>query len=293
MDNVKDKLLHLSLCRNVGWKTIFRLLRVDPKLTSLYNLTETDFQTITERPKTQIRSILTDLHDSKVFAKCEKIKQSEFKIIAIFDKSYPILLKEIYEPPWLLYLAGNENLLQERRLLAVVGSRQVTSYGKEAIKSLFPELINNHFTIVSGLAKGVDTVAHQTALELGGKSIAVIAGGFNNIYPRENKQLADKMMKDHLIISEYHPYSRPERWHFPKRNRIISGLCWGTFVIEAGHRSGSFITADFALNEGREVFALPGNITSKYSIGTNRLIQKGAKLVMDSSDIITDMPIYL
>ncbi len=167
--------------------------------------------------------------------------------------------------------------------LAVVGSRQATPYGKNAIRLLFPELIENGVIIVSGLAKGIDALAHESAIKNDGKTIAVIAGGLYHIYPKENMNLALEMMKTQLVVSEYPPDTKPLKWHFPARNRIISGLSIGTFIIEAKRKSGSLITANYAVNEGREVFSLPGSIFNPYSIGTNDLIQQGAKLVTKCS----------
>lgn len=289
MEDVKTKLIHLNHCRGVGWKTIYQLLHRDPSLANLYEWNETYFQTLPQLSSQSIQHLLTDLHSDKLHAQINMLTAKNIEVIAIFDKTYPPLLKEIYEPPWLLYIKGDSSILASEKKLAVVGSRQVTEYGKYAIRQLFPDLIKKNLVIVSGLARGVDAIAHETTIALGGKTIAVIAGGFDHIYPKENIDLANKIMQKHLIISEYPPHIQPTRWQFPLRNRIISGLCLGTFIIEAKKRSGSFITADFALHEGREVFALPGNISSPYSEGTNNLIQKGAKLVTASKDIFEEL----
>lgn len=292
MDDTKAKLIHLDHCRGVGWKSIYRLLQADSTLTSLYQWTESDFHEILRLSSTSIHQLLTDLHSDTLHKQIQSINKNHTEVIAIFDEDYPTDLREIYEPPWLLYMRGDKSLLANSKKLAVVGSRQATEYGKFAIQQLFPDMIKKQITIVSGLARGVDTIAHETAISLGGKTIAVIAGGLGHIYPQENIQLAKEIMNTHLMISEYPPHTIPRRWQFPKRNRIISGMCHGTFVIEAKKRSGSFITADIALNEGREVFALPGNISSPYSIGTNNLIQKGAKLVTTAEDIFEELLDY-
>jgi DNA processing protein len=149
--------------------------------------------------------------------------------------------------------------------------------------------VENGVVIVSGLANGIDTLAHEHAMKNGGKTIAVIAGGVYHIYPKENAELAKEMMKSQLVISEYPPDTKPLRWHFPARNRIISGLSNGTFIIEAKRKSGSLITANYAVNEGREVFSLPGSIFNQNSLGTNDLIKQGAKLVMSSEDILEEL----
>ena len=200
----------------------------------------------------------------------EQIRQYEtndITVITIFDKEYPRYLKEIYQPPWALFAKGDLSLLEREPKLAVVGSRQATQYGKNAIRLIFPELIENGVLIVSGLAKGIDALAHEYAIKNGGKTIAVIAGGLYHIYPKENMDLALEMMKTQLVVSEYPPDTKPLRWHFPARNRIISGLSNGTFIIEAKRKSGSLITANYAVNEGRDVFSLPGSIFNPYSIG--------------------------
>jgi DNA processing protein len=174
-------------------------------------------------------------------------------------------------------------------MLAVVGSRQATQYGKNAIRFIFPELIQKGVLIVSGLAKGIDTLAHEYAIKNGGKTIAVIAGGLYHIYPKENMSLALEMMKTQLILSEYPPDTKPLKWHFPARNRIISGLAKGTLIIEAKRKSGSLITANYAVNEGREVFSLPGSIFNPCSVGANEIIQQGAKLVTSAEDILVEI----
>ncbi|MBY0120708.1 DNA-processing protein DprA [Bacillus sp. S/N-304-OC-R1] len=286
MDDFKLKLTHLHHCRGIGWKTILNILKADPELRRLYQLSINDsFQTTT----TLSSSTLHDLHSNLLLEKIHHYHNQNVHIITVFDEDYPVLLKETYQPPWVLYAKGDISLLRNKLKLAVVGSRQCNQYGNEAIQSLFPKLIENGVVIVSGLAAGIDTIAHQTAIRLGGKTIGVIAGGLNHIYPESNKALSLDMMKNHLIISEYPPHTKPERWQFPLRNRIISGMSNGTFIVQAKKKSGSLITANYAVQEGREVFALPGNMFSPYSIGTNELIQQGAKLVQTPDDILEEL----
>ena len=212
-------------------------------------------------------------------------------MITILDREYPPLLKEIHDPPAVLFAMGNLSLLQ-KPALAIVGARDADEYALRALDRILPALINGEIVIISGLAKGTDTMAHSRAIAHGGDTIAVIGGGFFHIYPSENKRLAERIAREHLLLSEYPPVRRPEKWHFPMRNRIISGLSWGTLVVQAKERSGSLITADFALEEGREVFAFPGPVDSVLSEGTNRLIQQGAKLVANSTDIMDEMPVF-
>jgi DNA processing protein len=242
---------------------------------------------VTENPSEKSSSI--PLHPDIIHDQIRQYQTNEITVITILDKEYPPLLKEIYQPPWALFAKGDLSLLETVPKLAVVGSRQATQYGKNAIRLIFPGLIDKGVLIVSGLARGVDALAHEYAIKNGGNTIAVIAGGFYHIYPKENMNLALEMMKNQLVLSEYPPDTKPLRWHFPSRNRIISGLSKGTLIIEAKRKSGSLITANFAVNEGRDVFSLPGSIFNPYSIGANELIQQGAKLVTSAEDILEEI----
>lgn len=283
MDDFRKRLIHLHHCRGIGWKTIYQILKNDPLLINLFRKNIPAFL-----PTSLQETLYEDLHSSSIQEQFKHYSSNHIHAITFFDEDYPELLKETYEPPWVFYGKGNLNLLKRDLRLAVVGSRQPTNYGKIAIEALFPKLIEKEFIMVSGLATGIDTMVHETAMNLGGKTIAVIAGGIYHIYPKQNSHLALEMMRNHLVISEYPPHTKPSRWHFPMRNRIISGMSRGTFIVEARHHSGSLITANYAVQEGREVFALPGNIFSPNSIGTNELIQQGAKLVQTADDILDE-----
>lgn len=208
------------------------------------------------------------------------------KKILFSQQEYPQLLKEIYNPPKTIYCQGNL-LPQEKYPLAVVGTRKMSAYGRRVTEFLVKELVQQGITIISGLALGIDTVAHQTTLKEKGKTIAVCGNGLNNIYPFKNKGLAEKIIKSGgAVISEYSPETRPSKWTFPARNRIISGLSLGTLVIEAPEKSGALITARFALDQGREVFAVPGSIYQENSQGCHKLIKMGAKPVTCPEDIL-------
>lgn len=283
MDEFKKRLIHLLHCKPQSWKTVYRILKDDPSLTALYSpLTAPSISS-------KQNEFLPLLQQIPIDDLIEYYVRNDIHLISVFDAEYPPLLKNIYQPPWLLWAKGDKTLLNCSFPLAVVGSRDATAYGKSTIEFLFPELIKHQAVIISGLARGIDAHAHQTAIRLGGRTIAVIAGGFHHIYPRENLGLASHMMTEQLVLSEYPPNTRPEKWHFPLRNRIIGGLAKGTLVIEAKKRSGSFITADFALSEGRDVFAVPGSILSPSFTGTNELIQLGAKLIKEPKDIIEEI----
>lgn len=216
------------------------------------------------------------------------VEKLGIKILTIDDFNYPASLKEIYAPPPVLYLKGNL-LSEDQKALAIVGSRKATFYGLRITEELSRQLGENGVTVVSGLARGVDTAAHQGALKGNGRTIAVLGCGLNFIYPPENKKLMAQVMEQGAVITEFALGTPPEANNFPMRNRVISGLSLGVLVIEAAQKSGSLITVDFALEQGREVFAVPGMITNKQSEGTNNLIKQGAKLVQSINDILEEL----
>jgi len=293
MDEFKEKFIHLLHNPNITWKTVYQTLKKDPTLQSIYRTPllstippNSIHPAISCEPST---TSYTAIPSESIHEQIRQYKTNDIAVITIFDKEYPRFLKEIYQPPWALYAKGDLSLLAKEPKLAVVGSRQATPYGKNAIRQIFPELIDNGILIVSGLAMGIDALAHEETIKLGGSTIAVIAGGLYHIYPKENTSLAVNMMQTQLVLSEYPPDTKPLRWHFPARNRIISGLSIGTFIIEAKRKSGSLITANYAVNEGRDVFSLPGSIFNPCSGGTNDLIQQGAKLVTSAKDILEEL----
>jgi DNA processing protein len=218
----------------------------------------------------------------------EKLEKEKIKIVTILDKNYPKLLKEIYNPPALLYYKGNLGAISDFTL-AVVGTRKVSPYGEQVAAEITKELARNGLAIVSGLALGVDALAHGSALEVNGQTVAVLGSGLagQNIYPVSNRYLANKIVSQGgALLSEFPLGMLPLKHNFPIRNRIISGLSLGTLIIEAGLDSGALITARYALEQNREVFAIPGNIYSPSSIGPNNLIKLGAKLVTEANDIL-------
>lgn len=217
----------------------------------------------------------------------EAMEKCGADLITIQDPEYPDALRNIPDPPPVLYCRGG--MKKEENCVAVVGSRRATCYGLDMAKRLSCDLARRGITIVSGLARGIDSKAHLGALDAGGRTIAVLGCGVDVIYPGENKALMEKICESGAILSEYLPGTQPIPFHFPARNRIISGLSQGVIIVEASDRSGSLITADFALEQGREVFAVPGNINSRNSSGTNRLIRDGARLVTDASDILEEL----
>lgn len=218
----------------------------------------------------------------------EDLLQKGIAVVSIEDPGYPPLLKEIYDPPVLLYYNGEIETVHGF-CLAIVGSRRHTVYGRETAYKIAAKLSNYNLAIVSGMARGIDTWAHKGALDSGGKTAAVLGCGLDICYPAENRKLKDAIAGGGVVISEFPPGFKPLPQNFPRRNRIISGLSLGTLVIEAAENSGALITAGFALEQGREVFAVPGAIGSPYSRGCHRLIKEGAKLVENLDDILEEI----
>ena len=220
------------------------------------------------------------------FLSAEKL---DLRILSFESLDYPKNLSMICDPPIILYVKGRltdgDNIS-----LAIVGSRRASFYGLSSAENFAKELAARGFTIVSGMARGIDTYSHRGALKSGGRTIAVIGSGFNNIYPDENKELAEEISKNGAVISELPVDAKPLKQNFPRRNRVISGLSLGVLVVEAAKNSGALITSDFALEQGRDVFALPGKIDSPGSFGTNGLIKQGAKLVCCPEDILEEFP---
>lgn len=215
-----------------------------------------------------------------------KYEKLNIDIISCFDEIYPKLLKEIYSPPLILFARGNIELLKNKNLLSVVGTRKYSEYGKNIIKNMMGPVSNQNITIVSGLAIGIDSLAHIEALKEKGSTIAILGSAIDRIYPSSNLNLAKQIEKEGLILSELPIGTKFTKENFPKRNRIIAGLSRATLIIEAGEKSGALITANFAINENRDVLAVPGSIFNSYSIGTNNLIKQGAKIITSINDIL-------
>lgn len=239
-------------------------------------------------------SCISEFNNPALFKEAEeqiKLAQKiDARIITLADKNYPVYLKEIFAPPPVLYVKGNPSSFTNHAV-AVVGTRTPTPYGKSVAASITRELVGCNLTIVSGLALGIDSAAHEACLENGGFTIAVLGCGVDRIYPSVNKTLAEKICSSGALVSEFPLGIPPESFNFPRRNRIISGLSAGVIVVEAGLKSGSLITANYALQQGREVFAVPGPITSTYSIGTFNLIKDGATPARSGKEIAESLKV--
>lgn len=253
----------------------------------IYEISEHELKQTTLLTQKNIQEILDKRKRERTSQIYQLMIKHNIKMVNIFDDKYPSNLKQIYDPPIALYYIGRFEI--NDFAIAIVGSRRTTNYGAFSAKKLSYELAMRKIQIVSGLARGIDSIAHEGCLDAGGKTIAVLGCGLDSIYPPENKGLFEAIIKsDGLVLSEYPPGMPPLQHNFPARNRIISGLSSGVLVVEAARRSGSLITACYALEQGREVFAIPGNIDCVYSKGTNRLIKDGAKMVTCAEDILEE-----
>ena len=218
----------------------------------------------------------------------ERLLDLGIQVLTWEDETYPTRLKEIDQPPPVLYLRG-ELQPEDEWAVAIVGTRGITAYGRQVTAEITSVLARRGVTVISGLARGVDAEAHKAALGAGGRTLAVLGSGVDQIYPPEHRQLADQIMASGALISDYAPGTPPDGVNFPPRNRIISGLSLAVIIVEAGERSGAMITAEFAADQGREVFAVPGNITAPKSVGCNRLIQQGARPLLAPEDVLEEL----
>ncbi len=218
----------------------------------------------------------------------DRLEQNGVHVVTIHDRGYPERLKQIHDPPPLLFLKG-ELLAEDHQSIAIVGSRHCSEYGRTVAHQISQELALRGFTIISGLARGIDAAAHEGALKAGGRTLGILGCGVDVAYPPEHDRLKETISRQGAIISEFSMGTAPEPKNFPKRNRIISGMSLGVIVVEASQQSGALITAACALEQGREVFAVPGPVGSKTSVGTHRLIKQGAKLVESVEDVLEEL----
>lgn len=271
----------------------------------IYELKEKELSSISGIGKKTIEKILDKDIRVSIDKHIEYMLKNKIDIISIYDKEYPCILKEIYDPPISLYIKGDKTILN-KQAIGIVGCREATEYGKSAAKYFAYHLAKQGINIISGLARGVDSYAHVGAtcaqmeennpqessyphvdkIKSYGKTIAIVGSGLDMVYPKENEFLAKQIIEEGgVILSEYPLGMKPDKMNFPARNRIISGMSKSIIVVEAKEKSGTLITVDFALEQGRDVFVVPGNINSLNSVGTNRLIQQGAKLVTNYNEI--------
>ena len=296
LDN-KKYWIWFSIIPNLGIKRKQKLLNIYKNPQVIYNLQEKDLKEVVGIGENTIKNIINIKIKQRVKKHIEYMEKNNIDIITIEDKDYPRVLREIYDAPISLYCKGDKSILNNKAI-AIVGCRDATQYGKSAAKYFSYNLARQNVNIISGLAKGVDSYAHIGAIcvqeesnnsyynNCCGKTIAVLGNGLDTIYPSENDVLAKKIIScGGAILSEYPLGTKPDKMNFPARNRIISGMSQGILVIEAKEKSGTLITVDFALEQGRDIFVVPGNINSLNSVGTNELIKQGAKMVTNYNEI--------
>ncbi|WP_167577586.1 DNA-processing protein DprA [Ammoniphilus sp. YIM 78166] len=284
----RDWLIAISQLDGIGRRTLHSLLPYLQQLPNSLTMTHLSLPSLPNLTL-QRRSKIKELNSDVVLQVKRKLKDLRIQTITRLDSNYPPSLLEIADPPYVLYARGNLELLSVPAV-AVVGTRMPTHYGRKVAFQLSAELSDAGYAVISGLAKGVDTEAHKGSLPFIGRTIAILGSGINVIYPRENEALYKEIIQRGLILSEYPPGYPSHPLHFPARNRLISGLSLGVVVVEAAVKSGSAITVRCALDQGKDVFAVPGPIYSPLSQGTNLLIQEGAKLVTHIRDILEELP---
>ena len=287
----KHKLIALWLLPGLGPRRFKSLLDYFGEIDRIFSASPSDLAKITGLDLTITELIPTALQSKRFNDELQLIDQLDLQVIDYTEDRYPTLLREIYDAPPILYVKGDIDF--NRGIpIAFVGSRKASYYGKSMCQKLIKKLavLNQNIVIISGLAIGIDSMAHKTALEVGLKTIGVLAGGLSSIYPAQNRNLSEKIAENGALLTEFPTTTKPIATNFHLRNRIISGLSRGSVVIEAGSRSGALITARFTTEQNRELFALPGPADSRFYHGTNRLVQRGqAKLIMDAEDILEEI----
>lgn len=287
MMDARQAYILFNMIDGLGPVKVRALLECLGSAESVMEASETDLLAIPGIGRELCRKILEQRESRDPVAEEKRAEHEGIALITPLDEAYPSMLKQIYDPPLALYVKGKLEA-SDGHGVAVVGSRQFTHYGQTCADRLSYQLAQAGCTVISGLARGIDTVAHEAALKAGGRTLAVIGSALDQLYPPENRDLAERIARQGAIISEY-PFGRQaDRATFPYRNRIVSGMSLGVLVIEAPVKSGSLITADCALEHGRMVFAVPGRIDQKGSRGCHRLIQQGAKLVEEVGDILEE-----
>ena len=294
MENIESKKywIWFSLIKNLGSRRKLKLLELYKNPEKIFFLTKEELLKIEGIGEETVKNIILSKNEKLINYHIKYMQENNIDIIHMYERNYPQILKEIYDPPVTLYIKGNKKILNNKNI-GIVGCRECTDYGKNAAKYFSYNLAKENINIVSGLAKGVDSYAHLGCLSTDkenqncGKTIAVVGNGLDMVYPKENIELANKIIKSGgAIISEYSCGTKPDKMNFPARNRIISGISSGIIVVEAKEKSGTLITVDFSLEQGRDVFVVPGNINSINSVGTNELIKQGAKMVTVYTDAL-------
>jgi DNA processing protein len=282
--------ISLNMTPFVGPRAATKLLERFGSPENVFHARRSELESLRLRPETILSIIKREFH-GKAETELARVKELGGDILVLDDGSYPQLLREIADPPIVLYVRGDWQKSLEAPCIAVIGSRRSSTYGVNASQMISRDLASRSISIISGFARGIDSAAHRGAIEAKGKTVAVLGTGIDQAYPRENSKLLVEILEaGGAVVSQFPLETPPLKENFPYRNRIISGLSLGVLIVEASERSGSLITARLATEQNREVFAVPGNITSRNSFGTNFLIKSGAKLVQQWQDVVTELP---
>ncbi len=280
----------LNMTPGVGPRVATKLLEAFGSPANVFHARRTQLESLRIKPET-IESIISRELQDRAALELERVKHIGGDILILDDGSYPALLREIADPPITLYVRGDWGACLTLPCVAIIGSRLCSTYGANAAEMLARDLASRGICVISGLARGIDTAGHRGAMRAGGKTVAVLGTGIDGAYPKENTRLIREILESGgAVVSQFPLGTPPLKDNFPYRNRIISGLSLGVLIVEASERSGSLITARLAIEQNREVMAVPGNITSRNSIGTNYLIKAGAKLVQQWQDVVAELP---
>jgi len=284
--------LKLVSIKGLGQGKIRRLLKIFHSPQKIFEANKHQLSNLTFLSENAVNEISKNENEEFIENQLRLLERYNVRLISITDEEYPDLLKFIYAPPIVLYVKG-KILPRDSRALAIVGTRKPTDYGRMTAHKISSEIAKAGFTVVSGLAYGIDGSAHSAALEVGGRTIAVCGTGLETVYPAAHRDLAVHIIQSGALISEFPLGTKIEAWNFPTRNRIISGMSKGTLVVEGGKNSGALLTAKMALEQNRDVFAIPGNVDSPQSEGPNYLIKLGAKIVTKAEDILEEYHIKM
>ncbi|MDV6376729.1 DNA-processing protein DprA [Sporosarcina sp. GW1-11] len=285
----QKQLINLHYIHPVPFNRYHLLLEENPSLEGLESYSNTYWAQLFDLTKEKASRFSEQYKELSRLPLIELLEKMNYIPIPYFHPDYPEELKQLCDPPAVLYSMGNRKLLKTKMRVGIIGSRKATNYSKKVLDFIVPPLVDHNIPIVSGLAVGADTMAHRAAIDFGGDTIGVLGHGFSHMYPKRNEEIAQEIARNHLLVTEYPPYFPPAKWTFPMRNRIISGLSNAIVITESVERSGTMSTVDHALDHGKEIFAVPGAIDSSLSAGPNKLLDEGAKPLWSGFQIIDSL----
>lgn len=286
LSEVEKRLLALHYLLPVPKNRLNTLYEIDPDLVNYQKYSNERLAQTLRMSVEKVSRLKVNLIQSETIPYVQLYERYNITPIPFTNPLYPQHLLNLIDPPAVLYVKGDCSILQNSFKVAIIGSRHATNYSQKALTYIVPPLVEHGTVIVSGLAKGADTMAHEAAIQYGGQTIAVLGHGFFHMYPKQNERLAQEIAEQHLLVTEYPPYVKPAKWTFPMRNRIISGLSDAVVVTESAVKSGTMSTIEHALDHGKDIYAVPGSVTSILSTGPNKLIDEGAQPLWNGYQII-------